>query len=607
MTEPAPYSPTTTQEIEAIDTFRSLIDHDHVILDIRQQDKVPNIDGNVDIINAEHRPIGKLEVQVKKLPDDYGSDPKLQIPLSLFGYAAKTTNNPVLLVGVDINQKRAYWFHVPADANQRREQKTTTVKFPLTQVIDGKDTRYINEWLGIAQDYHRKLREYDPLKEAYAKLSDGKTQVLSIAKSDLREIHEFLDEINSLLDGPFSIVKRRFYPNAWKVGLAYDDYAAASIGYTLYPILSDENEVLIKEVDHTIREEFVSLHGFTQHFKENPIKLRPREYAIELIEKQTTQILAHRLLEHRGSEALAREYVFAFIDRFADQMGLDEGQSYSLAEIEKGFYRHFPFWIDEAVRLLVRVERNRIKKPADCYYGKSYINPDLIRSQIMPNEMSELRQSVINRVKGKDPVPIIRVGSEDFRFGLFVEFHSFLVSAGVTEIYRLYAPPDDSHAPKGGYWWQFFSPEDLERNLKSLFDNLPAAYSTMVEQNFPQIKDHLAPFYGANKVIAVLVSKNQDSSQKGIEFYYLRSQGESDVHIDFREQSECRDLLDRLRTTSGGSIELDGRTYELIASSSAVLTIIWVDFPILTFVYQELERTLREYFQDKSERAEPIL
>ena len=598
MTKPAPYPPTATQEIEAVDTFRSLIDHDHVILNIRQLDKVPNIDGDVDIIDVEHRPIGKLEVQVKKLPDDYGSDPKLQIPLSLFGYAAKTTNNPVLLVGVDIDQKKAYWFHVPADANQRRGQETTTVKFSLTQVIDGKDTRYINEWLGIAQDYQRKLREYDPLKEAYAKLSNGKTQVLSIAKSDLREIHEFLDEINSLLDGPFSIVKRRFYPNAWKVGLAYDDYAAASIGYTLYPILSDENDVLIKEVDHTLREEFVSLHGFTQHFKENPIKLRPREYAIELIDKRITRILAHRLLEHRGSEALAREYIFTFIDRFADQMGLEERESYSLAEIENGFYRHFPFWIDEAIKFLVRVERNRIKKPADCYYGRSYIDPGMLQSQIMPKEMSELGQSVINRVKGNGPVPIMRVGSDDFPFLLFVDFHSFLVSAGVTEIHRLYAPPDDSHAPKGGFWWQFFSPEDLEKNLKSLFDNLPAAYSTVVEQNFPQIKDHLAPFYGANKVIAVLVTNDQDSSHKGIRFYYLKSQDESDVHIDFRKQSECRDLLDRLKTRPAGSVELDGKTYELIASSSAALTIIWVDFPILTFVYRELERTLRGYFKE---------
>jgi hypothetical protein len=33
---------------------------------------------------------------------------------------------------------------------------------------------------------------------------------MNVSNSDFREIHEFLDKMNALLDGPFSIVKRRF-------------------------------------------------------------------------------------------------------------------------------------------------------------------------------------------------------------------------------------------------------------------------------------------------------------------------------------------------------------------------------------------------------------
>lgn len=47
-------------------------------------------------------------------------------------------------------------------------------------------------------------------------------------------------------------------------------------------------------------------------------------------------------------------------------MGLEQKDSYMLTAIENGFYRHLPLWIDEAVRFFVRLERNRIKKPADC-------------------------------------------------------------------------------------------------------------------------------------------------------------------------------------------------------------------------------------------------
>jgi hypothetical protein len=76
--------------------------------------------------------------------------------------------------------------------------------------------------------------------------------------------------------------------------------------------------------------------------------------------------------------------------------------------------------------------------------------------------------------------------------------------------------------------------------------------------------------------------------------------------IDFRKQGERRDLRDRLERRLG-TIDLEGKTYEPIATSSVVLTVVWADFPIVTFVYRELERTLRGYFKDKSENAQTIL
>jgi hypothetical protein len=595
MTGPAPYSNRDEEETLAIDTFKILVDHKQVKVDIKERDKYPNIDGYIEIVDEKRQVIGKLEAQVKKLPNDCGISPKLPCPISLFEYA-KNATSPVLLIGVDVNQKKAFWIPISEDLirekEKRKEQQTLTVSFHLDRAVNDKDTRYVTEWIGLAQDYQRRLREYDRLKEAYAKLSNATLQVLTIAKSDLREIHKFLDEINSLLDGPFSIIKKRFYANAWKVGLAYDGYTATSVGYTLYPILSDENDVQIKQVDQIIKKEFVSLHGFSQYFKENPIKFRPRLHAIELIMKRLKLILTHRLLQHRGSETLAREYLFAFLDRFADQMGLDERQSYSVTEIENGYYRHFPFWIDEAVKFLVRLQRNRITKPSDCFYGRPYLDPDMLRGQIMSNEIGELRQLVANRVKSKEPVPIMRVGSEHFPFGLFVEFLSFLASSGVKEVQRLYAPEDSSQAPQGGFPWQFYSPEDLEKNLKSLFDNLPAVYSIIVEQNFPQLKDHLAPFHAATRVIAVLDDKNEYG---GVDFYYLKCKDESDIHIDLCRKGQRNELVEKLHRL-GESVELDGRRYEIIGDSSIVLFHIWVDLPILSFVYQELANALRRYF-----------
>jgi len=108
MAKPAPYPPRTPEEIAAINTLKYLIDSKFVFLDIKELDRIPNIDGYADLLDQDLLPIGKLEVQVRKLPDNCGPNPKYQMELSLFGYAVSSTLNPVLLIGVDVKEKRAY-------------------------------------------------------------------------------------------------------------------------------------------------------------------------------------------------------------------------------------------------------------------------------------------------------------------------------------------------------------------------------------------------------------------------------------------------------------------------------------------------------------------
>ena len=106
--KPAAYSKTDTPEAEAVATFEFLADKKHLKLDLRKRDKVPNIDGYIEIVDDLGCPVGKLEVQIKKLPEN---ERKMQCPLSLFSYSERT-GNPVLFVAVDTGQKRAYWHHI---------------------------------------------------------------------------------------------------------------------------------------------------------------------------------------------------------------------------------------------------------------------------------------------------------------------------------------------------------------------------------------------------------------------------------------------------------------------------------------------------------------
>jgi len=196
---------------------------------------------------------------------------------------------------------------------------------------------------------------------------------------------------------------------------------------------------------------------------------------------------------------------------------------------------------------------------------------------------------------------MIPVGYKELPFGLFVEYFSYLVSSGLVEIHRLYEPPDYSRVSGGGYRWEFYSPDAVERNLKTFFEGLPAAYSAIIEQSFPQLKDDLLPFDGATKVIAAFDVKDRYKSAEEksptIALHYLKCKDESGLEICLFKKSECKELLDKLDIHVGNKVELNGRIYERIEGSSRILNFIYDDLPILHFAYGELERALDRYFE----------
>jgi hypothetical protein len=105
MAKPTAYSRTDAPEQEAVTTFLSLIDAKCVKADIRVRDKVPNVDGTLELVDPSGVPIGKLDVQVRKIPD---GTTKYSCPAELVGYSEVSTL-PVLLVCVDTLHKKAYW------------------------------------------------------------------------------------------------------------------------------------------------------------------------------------------------------------------------------------------------------------------------------------------------------------------------------------------------------------------------------------------------------------------------------------------------------------------------------------------------------------------
>ena len=137
---PTPYSPTDGVENLAVSTFSTLIDNEKVKLDIKTRDKIPNIDGYLELVDEKYHPIGKFEIQVKKLPKN---NINIKIKILFLSYC-KESILPVILVGVDIDNKKAYWLYIDEDFIKQIKiksgQKSKTIHFQKENLIDEQHT-----------------------------------------------------------------------------------------------------------------------------------------------------------------------------------------------------------------------------------------------------------------------------------------------------------------------------------------------------------------------------------------------------------------------------------------------------------------------------------
>lgn len=604
---PAPYSHTDGAENQAVTIFKSLLDHEKVKDDIKTRDKYPNIDGYLDLVDETFRSIGKIEVQIKKL---FSVDPpKNNIKTSFLSHCEESIL-PVILIGVDVKNKKGYWLYIDKNFTSQLKildsQKSITISYPKKNFIDGQNTEYIQAWKYIIRVRKIKLQNYDELKKSYDILSIKSNHALGILKNEFQNIHLFLDELNKLLNNEFSLIKRRYYPNAWKIGLAYYEYERNKVSYALYPIPLDKNDVQIKEVNEALRKQLKGEGlGFATHNAENPIDARPKEYAKEVIKFKTMNLLENRLLNHQGNQFLANEFITGFIDKFHTQLGLQIKREYTIEEIERAFYHYLPIWIDEALGIIISAKRNKNEKLEDCLHrdgiGRTlpYFDPDDLIRQIMSDEFDAIKYKATERLnQEKINISSLPLGNDIFQFGIFTEFFSFLKNQDIRKIERVYLPKDDSRIKRSG--WDILSPEAIKKNLKVFFDNLPLVYNNLLIQNFPLLKDKLSLFENVSKILVVFDVKeeyNEPGNPPTIQIIYLSNKEEKDIKIEVFAESEGKiPGMDSIYFRKG--IEFGGRKYDIISGSTGILDFIYEDLPMFNYVYKMLEDNLKNYFDE---------
>lgn len=588
---PAIHTENAYRDVEAIATVSALLARTRRTMPkLDENDKWPNTDGIVQLTDAAGVPSGILEAQVKtlhqrdleRLSYTFSSDKFME-------YCKRTPEQIVLFIGVDIDRRVAYWVHVSPQAVAEL-QGSRTIALDAKQTISATDSAFVDEWQTLATARRLKLAEYDKLKAGYAALTEMTSAAYGRQDARFVAIHDFLDVLNSELDGRFSLVKRRMYPGSWKLGFAFRKYDA-DLAFTLYPVAKDFNDVLVKEingdqVDGLTRRGL----GFTW-MTFNHLATDPPAFARSLVRDRLVHILAQRLLDHDVSEDLAREYVFAYVNGYAPALGMVKGAQYDVDTLRNAFSVYMPVWLEETFR---SPAGKRLLLGPD-----SFLDIRFMLAQLSDAEMQEIDLRVRRRIEnGETTTQPFVVGDRELHHNIFLEGLTYCKRVGRLTLEPLW--PGKKFEGSSGWIWSVWTPQDLKVALETYFSRIHAAYADLVRRNFPDMVETLAWRQPDLRLVlmnidrlAPRVTGETPGSFPSVRVYSLCKLSPSDEppEIAVMHASELPELSDRVPDTK--QIRWRDSDYEIQSSWHSMLGFICSDTPMLNGVYDQLTRRIR--------------
>jgi hypothetical protein len=492
--KPAPYPPNSTEELEAITTFEGLLDKRFVMPHLNKFDKVPNTDGHIEIVDEERRPLGKLEVQVRKIPD---GETSYSCPVQLVAYS-QTISLPFLLVCVDVGSRKAYFRHLDRSMPELKpDQQTFTVRFdPKVQAVS-RETGYLRQWLEIIADYNKRVADCPKLREIVSQLD-----LSHISRCDRIYFHQLIDRVNRLLDLEFPIVKERFFSGVWKLGVQVSSADATQVGFHLYAVGTDDPAILVSgappaealqssatseapgdsagqtPVAFTLQGAWPKQKEVQFNWRNRSFLKSPEEEGDRFVFNYLKTMLHTKSLPLYGSR-LAVEYLFWFVDRFGRSLGVQPSDRLKVADLDYGIHVYLPAWGSLAVPRflgeLIRLNRHNPSVVAPAILAPPFEHV----ANVYPDKLSPTKEEVVRLIEsGRDLTPT-RVSFSEASPHLFVQAVDYLTSLNEEWIERPYKPRS-WHSP----WVSCgYSAEALRHNIPGILIHSVDEYRVFVERN----------------------------------------------------------------------------------------------------------------------------
>ena len=134
---------------------RGLLKHTQAIAHkVESHDKTPNIDGSIELIDDEDRPVGELTIQAKTYKSKYQGQNKADVPAYFVAYASRMRNKVCVFFSVDANANKIYWKYISDDYirefQKRGDNAIHGCQFTKDEILSNENVHEtINRWKQI--------------------------------------------------------------------------------------------------------------------------------------------------------------------------------------------------------------------------------------------------------------------------------------------------------------------------------------------------------------------------------------------------------------------------------------------------------------------------
>lgn len=552
------FKPSISQSQTDIRETKSIMFIENLFLDtsvkthLAVNDKTPDVDGNIEILDDECRIIAKMTVQVKTVKPSDQQKYRFACPTKLFGYASKMLNESVLLLAVDHKSQIVLWKHISQELivenKDKQNNKTITLHFDENERLSCENVaETINIWKGIYKSMTDCILNFSKVRDENEtlriQLLNYNKSVIDLPEEHIKQVQIFIDSYNNLLDYQFLYIKKVMFPNCWKRGIGLYRFEKDRLEYALYSIKNGESSPLVKQLPEFFFNnksfDFASMNCCKNEMLDNPNKF------------------ALRMMKAHINDFIKQKLIVPCDDDF----------------------------IQEYVRDIMDTKRNSLRFDMNLLNDiKSFMSYIKGICSITDKTGSVMDITIYNGVN----------------IGMLYNCLKYLYDRGFRSVNDVY--PRRGHFCNSGLTSDCFSPDLAQAKLETVISKACKTYDSFIEQNFPMLAEKLCFFKDFDTL--VIEMKYQPSEMPQIAYYMLKSNSNNnDKHILFSPvnnsliyKENCLkgmyDILNKSTLIYGGVeytiVSWEFGTYQTVISNR---------FNLMETFYEIMNLRMNEYFK----------